>query len=68
MIRYGNGWVPRASRPNYGDVGQFLPRFKEMAQGAGRDPASLPVTLFRVPEGPDLSRRHSHLCHGRRRP
>jgi len=31
-IRYGDGWIPRATRPNYGDVGQFLPRFNEMAR------------------------------------
>jgi hypothetical protein len=38
-------------------VGQFLPEFFEMAKNAGRDPESLPVTLFGVP--PDIDRlRH----------
>jgi len=53
-IAYGDGWVPHGSRPEYGDVGQFLPEFFKMAKEAGRDPASLPVTLFGVPA--DLDR------------
>jgi len=56
-VRYGNGWIPHSGRPEYGDVTDFLPQFHAMARAAGRDPADLPVTLFRVPE--DLERlRH----------
>ena len=58
-IAYGDGWVPHGSRPHYGDVGQFLPEFFRMAREAGRDPASLPVTLFGVKR--DLER----LCYYR---
>jgi probable F420-dependent oxidoreductase len=53
-IAYGDGWVPHGSRPQYGDVGQFLPEFFKMAKDAGRDPASLPVTLFGIQ--PDIDR------------
>ena len=49
-IRYGDGWVPHASRPQYGDVSDFLPQFRKMAAEAGRDPASLPLTMFSVVE------------------
>jgi probable F420-dependent oxidoreductase len=49
-IRYGDGWVPHASRPEYGDVSDYLPQFHQMAKEAGRDSASLPVTMFRVVE------------------
>jgi len=49
-IRYGDGWVPHASRPEYGDVSDYLPQFHQMAKEAGRDIASLPVTMFRVVE------------------
>jgi probable F420-dependent oxidoreductase len=52
-IRYGDGWVPRASRQTYADVGEFLPQFRAMATEAGRDPASLPITIFRVEENVD---------------
>jgi len=53
-IAYGQGWVPHGSRPQYGDVGQFLPEFQKMAREAGRDPADIPVTLFGIPA--DLDR------------
>jgi probable F420-dependent oxidoreductase len=49
-VRYGNGWIPRAGRPEYDDVTQFLPQFHELVRAAGRDPAELPITIFRVPD------------------
>jgi probable F420-dependent oxidoreductase len=56
-VRYGNGWIPRAGRPEYDDVTNFLPQFHALAREAGRDPAELPITIFRIPE--DLERlRH----------
>lgn len=45
-IAYGDGWIPHASRQHYGDVTDFLPEFHTMAREAGRDPASLPVTVW----------------------
>jgi probable F420-dependent oxidoreductase len=60
-IRYGDGWIPRASRQNYADVGEFLPQFRQMAIEAGRDPASLPVTIFRVEENLDRLRHYRDL-------
>jgi probable F420-dependent oxidoreductase len=60
-IRYGDGWVPHASRPEYGDVSDFLPQFRKMATEAGRDPASLPVTMFRVVEELDRLRRYRDI-------
>jgi probable F420-dependent oxidoreductase len=53
-LAYGDGWIPHASRPQYGDVAEFLPRFRQMAAEAGRDPASVPVTIWGVAE--DLGR------------
>jgi probable F420-dependent oxidoreductase len=60
-IRYGDGWVPHASRPEYGDVSDFLPEFHRMAREAGRDPASLPVTMFRVVEEIDRLRHYRDI-------
>ena len=54
-IRYGDGWVPIAGRAQYGNFGEYLPRFREMAAEAGRAP--LPVTLFGGTEDFDLLRR-----------
>jgi probable F420-dependent oxidoreductase len=42
---YGDGWIPHASRPQYGDVTDFVPRFRQMAAEAGREPGSVPVTV-----------------------
>ena len=37
-LAYGDGWVPHASRPQYADVTEHLPRFRQMAAETGRDP------------------------------
>jgi hypothetical protein len=60
-IRYGDGWVPRASRQTYADVAEFLPQFRQMAIEAGRDPASLPITIFRVEENLDRLRHYRDI-------
>jgi probable F420-dependent oxidoreductase len=60
-IRYGDGWIPRASRQTYADVGEFLPQFRQMATEAGRDPNSLPITIFRVEENLDRLRHYRDL-------
>lgn len=44
-IRYGDGWFPNASSGNPDD---YMPRFRQMAAEAGRDP--LPVTIGGAPE------------------
>ncbi len=45
--RYGDGWMPLAGRPGqYGDVGDYVPKFREMLQEAGRDATSFPISLF----------------------
>ena len=46
-IRYGDGWYPNASSGNPDD---YMPRFRQMASEAGRDPASLAVTIGGAPE------------------
>jgi probable F420-dependent oxidoreductase len=60
-VRYGDGWIPGAGRTRHGDIGDTLPQFHKMAAEAGRDPASLPVTLFRVAEDADGLRRFREL-------
>jgi probable F420-dependent oxidoreductase len=60
-LAYGDGWIPHASRPQYADVGEFLPRFQQMAAEAGRDPASVPVTIFGAVESLDRLLRYGDL-------
>ena len=57
-IAYGDGWVPHARRPAYGDVLTKLPEFRAMLAEAGRDPATLPITVFGVAEDGDLIKRY----------
>ena len=49
-VRYGDGWIPSAGGPGRADIATTLPQFRKLATEGGRDPASLPVTLFRVTE------------------
>jgi probable F420-dependent oxidoreductase len=42
-LRYGDGWMPVAGRLSIEEV---LPRFREMAKEAGRDPDSVPLSCF----------------------
>jgi len=57
-IAYGDGWMPHARRPEYGDVIKLLPDFKKLVTESGRDPASLPITVFGMPEDRDLIKRY----------
>src|SRR5262245_9701017 len=57
-IAYGDGWVPHARRPAYGDVLGMLPEFRTMAAAAGRDSHSIPITIFGVAEDLDLIKRY----------
>ncbi|MBV8337101.1 MAG: LLM class flavin-dependent oxidoreductase, partial [Alphaproteobacteria bacterium] len=57
-IRYGDGWVPNASRPNYADVTEFVPQLKQMATEAGRVPATVPITIFGAAENLDRVKRY----------
>ncbi len=49
-IRYGNGWIPRADRLEHDGIGIVINKFRAMATEAGRDLASLPITIFRAPD------------------
>ena len=49
-VRYGDGWYPNASS---GNPEEYMPKFRQMATDAGRDPASLPVTIGGAPEDAD---------------
>src|ERR1700730_17618187 len=52
---------PIAGRAPYGDVDDYLPKFKEMVREAGRDPAALPITLFGGTEDADLLKRYRDM-------
>jgi probable F420-dependent oxidoreductase len=57
-IRYGNGWIPHARRPQYEDLTDYLPHFRQMAAEAGRDPAEIPITVWGAAPDRDGLLRH----------
>ncbi|WIM14424.1 LLM class F420-dependent oxidoreductase [Enhydrobacter sp.] len=59
-VRYGDGWIPRDDWLERDGVG-ILDRFRDMAKEAGRDPASLPISLFRVPDRIERLRQYRDL-------
>ena len=49
-IRYGDGWIPRADRLEKDGIGVVVEKFRALAREQGRDPATLPISIFRVPD------------------
>jgi probable F420-dependent oxidoreductase len=52
-IRYGDGWIPRDDWLEK-EGPRIISDFCKLASDSGRDPASLPISIFRVP--PELDR------------
>jgi hypothetical protein len=57
-VRYGDGWMPHRTRPQYADVASLLPQFRAMAAEAGRD---VPVTIWGGVEDIDVLKRDRDL-------
>jgi probable F420-dependent oxidoreductase len=47
-LRYGDGWMPHRVRPEYQNVVDLIPQYRELAAAAGRDPA--PVSIWGAKE------------------
>jgi alkanesulfonate monooxygenase SsuD/methylene tetrahydromethanopterin reductase-like flavin-dependent oxidoreductase (luciferase family) len=54
-LRWADGQMPYHTRTHYADVQALLPKFHEMATEAGRDPASVPITIWGAKENLDSS-------------
>ena len=59
-IRYGDGWCPIGGRPG-SDPLEALPQFRQLARDAGRDPQSLPITLFNPVEDANQLARYREM-------
>jgi probable F420-dependent oxidoreductase len=59
-VRYGDGWIPRDDWLERDGLG-VIDAFHEMAGEAGRNPADLPITLFRVPDDIDRLRLYQRI-------
>ena len=60
-IRYGEGWIPQAARGGYSEIADMIPEFRKMATEAGRDPASIDITVWFPKQDPELMKRYEDL-------
>jgi probable F420-dependent oxidoreductase len=60
-IRYGEGWIPQAARGGYSEIADMIPKFREMAAEAGRDPTSIEITVWFPRRDADLMKRYHDL-------
>jgi probable F420-dependent oxidoreductase len=56
-IRYGDGWIPVART----DLSEIVPKFRQMALDAGRDPKSIEITLFGLAANVDQLKRFAEI-------
>ena len=60
-VRYGNGWIPIAGRPIYGQFEEYFAKYKEMLAEAGRSLADAPITMFGAAADYDQLMRYKEL-------
>ena len=60
-IRYGDGWIPHATRNTYAEIADMLPEFRKMATEAKRDPKSIEITVWGPKQDADLMKRYEDL-------
>jgi len=60
-IRYSDGILPAAPSAGSGSPEEFMPRLRQMAEEADRDPQSLSVTLGGAPEDIDVLKHNRDL-------
>ncbi len=59
-VRYGDGWIPRDDWLDRDGI-EVLDKFRTMAKEAGRDPASLSISTFRVRDDLERLKRYRDL-------
>ena len=60
-IRYGEGWIPQASRGAYAEIADMIPEFRKMATEAGRDASKIEITVWFPKKDADLMKRYQDL-------
>src|SRR3954467_4540294 len=60
-IRYGNGWIPQATRGSYSEIGDLIPEFRKMATEGGRNPDEIAITVWFPRRDLDLMKRYADL-------
>ena len=60
-IRYGNGWLPQVTRADQAPLTEVIPRFRQMAADAGRDPAAMTIAIGAQPLDAALIEKYAAL-------
>jgi probable F420-dependent oxidoreductase len=60
-IRYGDGWMPQVTEYATTPLAELIPRFRQMAAEAGRDPAGLRISIGGQPPDVALIQRYRDL-------
>jgi alkanesulfonate monooxygenase SsuD/methylene tetrahydromethanopterin reductase-like flavin-dependent oxidoreductase (luciferase family) len=60
-VRYGDGWMPQATAKDPTPLTKLIPRFRQMAAEAGRDPAAMQVMMGAQPPDAALAGRYQAL-------
>ena len=60
-IRYGDGWMPQVTQSAATPLTELIPRFRQMAAEAGRDPATLQINIGGQSGDIDLIKRYRDL-------
>ena len=60
-IRYGDGWMPQVTTYAKEPLTDLIPRFRQQAAEAGRDPASMDISIGGQQPDLDLIRRYQDL-------
>jgi probable F420-dependent oxidoreductase len=60
-VRYGDGWMPQATAGSPAPLTELIPRFRQMAAEAGRDPNGFDISIGGQAEDIELIRRYRDL-------
>ena len=60
-IRYGDGWMPQVTSASPAPLTQLIPRFRQMATEAGRDPAAFDISIGGQAEDVALIKQYRDL-------
>jgi alkanesulfonate monooxygenase SsuD/methylene tetrahydromethanopterin reductase-like flavin-dependent oxidoreductase (luciferase family) len=61
-VRYGDGWMPQVTASSPTPLTELIPRFRQMAAEAGRDPARFDISIGGQSEDIDLIKRYQDLA------
>ncbi len=61
-VRYGDGWMPQVTASSPTPLIELIPRFRQMAAEAGRDPAKFDISIGGQAEDIALIKRYQDLA------